>query len=261
VVITFIDIERLKRVEEKLLTHTEDLERLVEERTAQLGDVTRLTAIGETAAMVGHDLRNPLQAIANTLHLAKEKAKSSADTSLVSLLDTVQEQAEYVNRIVTDLQDYARPVKPTLAKIDAAELLDDTLSSFEIPRTVKVLTDVQPGMIIEADPGLFRRILTNIITNALQAMPSGGRLSVRAVRGEKNVHVSVQDTGEGMSQEVVAKLFNPLFTTRAKGTGLGLPIAKRLVEAHQGNIRVTSEPGRGTSIIIELPLGQSRPTG
>jgi len=258
VVISFIDIDRLKRVEEKLIADSGNLERLVEERTNQLGDATRLSAIGETAAMVGHDLRNPLQAILNTLHLAKDKARSGTDTGLLSLLGTVQEQADYVNRIITDLQDYARPVKTTLVKMDVAHLLNDVLSSFEIPATVKVLTDIQPGTNIEADPSLLRRALTNIITNALQAMPDGGRLSINVQRGEKTVQIKVIDSGEGVKPDVAAKIFNPLFTTRAKGTGLGLPIAKRLVEAHEGNIKLTSEPGKGTSILIELPLGHHR---
>ena len=258
VVISFIDIDRLKRVEEKLIADSGNLERLVEERTNQLGDATRLSAIGETAAMVGHDLRNPLQAILNTLHLAKDKARSGTDTGLLGLLVTVQEQADYVNRIITDLQDYARPVKTTLVEVDAADLLNDVLSSFEIPATVKVLTDIQPGTNIEADPSLLRRALTNIITNALQAMPDGGRLSINVQRGEKTVQIKVIDSGEGVKPDVAAKIFNPLFTTRAKGTGLGLPIAKRLVEAHEGNIKLTSEPGKGTSILIELPLGHHR---
>jgi len=258
VVISFIDIDRLKRVEEKLIADSENLERLVEERTNQLGDATRLSAIGETAAMVGHDLRNPLQAILNTLHLAKDKARSGTDTGLLGLLVTVQEQADYVNRIITDLQDYARPVKTTLVEVDAADLLNEVLSSFEIPATIKVITDIQPGTNIKADPSLLRRALTNIITNALQAMPDGGRLSIKVQRGEKTVQIKVIDSGEGVKPDVAAKIFNPLFTTRAKGTGLGLPIAKRLVEAHEGNIKLTSEPGKGTSILIELPLGHSR---
>ena len=258
VVISFIDIDRLKRVEEKLIADSGNLERLVEERTNQLGDATRLSAIGETAAMVGHDLRNPLQAILNTLHLAKDKARSGTDTGLLGLLVTVQEQADYVNRIITDLQDYARPVKTTLVEVDAADLLNEVLSSFEIPATIKVITDIQPGTNIKADRSLLRRALTNIITNALQAMPDGGRLSIKVQRGEKTVQIKVIDSGEGVKPDVAAKIFNPLFTTRAKGTGLGLPIAKRLVEAHEGNIKLTSEPGKGTSILIELPLGHSR---
>ena len=89
-------------------------------------------------------------------------------------------------------------------------------------------------------------------------MPDGGRLSIKVQRGEKTVQIKVIDSGEGVKPDVAAKIFNPLFTTRAKGTGLGLPIAKRLVEAHEGNIKLTSEPGKGTSILIELPLGHSR---
>src|SRR3989442_14789623 len=208
--------------------------------------------------MVGHDLRNPLQAMVKTLHLVKDKAGSGTGTGLLCLLVTVQEQADYVNRIITDLQDYARPVKTTLVDVDAADLLNEVLTSFEIPPTIKVITDIQPGTNIKADRSLLRRALTNIITNALQAMPDGGRLSIKVQRGEKTVQIKVIDSGEGVKPDVAAKIFNPLFTTRAKGTGLGLPIAKRLVEAHEGNIKLTSEAGKGTSILIELPLGHHR---
>src|SRR5438309_4278527 len=205
-----------------------------------------------------YNLCNTIHVILNTHHLAKDNASSGTYTGLLILLGTVQEQADYVNRIITDLQDYARPVKTTLVKMDVAHLLNDVLSSFEIPATVKVLTDIQPGTNIEADPSLLRRALTNIITNALQAMPDGGRLSINVLRGQKTVQIKVTDSGEGITPDVAAKIFNPLFTTRAKGTGLGLPIAKRLVEAHEGNIKLTSEPGKGTSIMIELPLGHYR---
>jgi len=259
VVLTFINVDRLKRAEEKLRSESETLEKLVAEKTSELANAARLSAIGETAAMVGHDLRNPLQVIANTLHLAMEQAKIDHETTLLPLLDTIQEQAEYANRIVTDVQDYARPVSPRFAQVKLAKLFEETLSSLELPKTVKLSTEVEEAVsIIEGDSSLLRRALANIVTNALQAMPRGGRLTIRASRLDNTAIIKVTDSGEGINPETIKKVFNPLFTTRAKGIGLGLPIAKRLVEAHEGKIDVVSDHEKGTIVSIELPLVQSK---
>jgi len=191
-----------------------------------------------------------------------EKAKSSADMSLVPLLDTIQEQTEYANRIVTDVQDYARTVNPKFSQVDLAKLFEQTLSTLEIPKTVKVSTEVdQNASTIQGDSGLLRRALANVMANALQAMPKGGRMTINTSRLEKAAIIKIQDSGEGISPDMMTRVFNPLFTTRARGIGLGLPIAKRLVEAHGGKIAVTSRAGRGTLITIELPIVQNTRMG
>jgi signal transduction histidine kinase len=263
-VLAFVDIERLKQGEAKLRLRSERLEDLVEERTRMLSNTTRLAAIGETAGMVGHDLRNPLQTIINTIHLAKEAMKKNGastgkDPRVEGALETIREQADFMNKIVSDLQDYAKQARPTFVEYDMGRLINDTLSSVPVPTTVEVSTSVETGFPkLSVDPGLLRRAFTNIITNALQAMPDGGKLKIRAWTGQNLAAVSFQDTGIGIPEDVKAKMFSPLFTTREKGVGLGLAVTKRLVESHKGEIKVFSRVGEGTTLTVEIPLDLKR---
>src|SRR5437773_5760426 len=179
-VLAFVDIDRIKQGEAKLRARSEHLEDLVEERSRMLSNTTRLAAIGETAGMVGHDLRNPLQTIINTIHLAKEAMKANSastpekDPRVGSALETIREQADFMNKIVSDLQDYAKQAKPTFVEYDMQRLINDSLSSIPVPKAVDVSSSVETGFPkLRGDPGLLRRAFTNIITNALQAMPDG----------------------------------------------------------------------------------------
>src|SRR6266513_416521 len=257
-VIAFVDIDRIKQAEEKLRAHTEQLEEVVEERTRMLRNSTRMAAIGETAGMVGHDLRNPLQTIINTVHLAMESMKSGGapqNLRIEKMLETIREQADFMNKIVSDLQDYARQPKPSFVEYDLQGLIDDTRSSISIPTSVEVLTSFEPGFPkLTVDPNLLRRAFTNIIANALQAMPEGGQLRIKAWKNKELATISFQDTGKGIPEDIKAKIFNPLFTTRDKGVGLGLAVAKQLVESHHGDIKVSSKVGEGTTFTVEIPL-------
>jgi len=264
------DITERKRMEEKLREYAENLEKLVEERTRELKEaqerllrVERLAAIGETAAMVGHDLRNPLQVILNTLYLARQKLGSLnikerealENQGFFPLYKRIGGQVEYMNKIVSDLQDYARPLKPKLVETSLRQLIDGTLSSVKVPENVKVSEAVEedfPKLMV--DPELMKRAFINLVTNALQAMPSGGRLAIGASRTEETASISVEDTGVGIPEENLPMLFQPLFTTKPKGQGFGLPVSKRIVEAHGGAITVESQVGRGSTFMVHIPL-------
>src|SRR5467141_2611496 len=265
VLLAFVDIDRLKQGEAKLRARSEHLEDLVEERSRMLSNATRLAAIGETAGMVGHDLRNPLQTIVNTIHLAKEAMKANGastpgkDPRVESALETIREQADFMNKIVSDLQDYAKQAKPNFVEYDMQRLIKDSLSSTPVPKSVQVSSSVETGFPkLSVDPGLLRRAFTNIITNALQAMPDGGKLKIRAWTSQNIAAVSFQDTGIGIPEDVKTKMFSPLFTTREKGVGLGLAVTKRLIESHKGEIKVFSKMGEGTTLTVELPLDLKR---
>ena len=245
VVGSFRDITERKRMEEKL-------------RKAD-----RFTGIGEASAMVGHDLRNPLQVIVNKLYLANTVAKNLsfpyseavAKLGLKELFAELQYQTSYMNKIVSDLQDYARPLTPQLTSVNLSKLLDETFSTIPVPANMKVTREVDNDFLeLFLDRELMRRALTNLIRNAIQAMPNGGKVTIRTSKTENNALISIQDTGEGISQENLEKLWTPLFTTKAKGQGLGLPVSKRLVEAHGGTITVESEIGKGSTFTVKLPL-------
>jgi len=222
----------------------------------------RYAAIGEAAAMVGHDLRNPLQVIINRLYLAKKVTKDlsypysdvAAKLGLDELFKELEDQILYMNKIVTDLQDYSKPLKPELVETSLRQLIDNTFSMIQVPQNIQVSIEAFEHPKIMVDPGLMRRAFTNLIINAFQAMPSGGILTIRTSRTDDLAFISIRDTGVGIPRESIDRIFSPLYTTKAKGAGLGLPVCKRLIEAHNGNILVESQVGKGSTFTIKLPL-------
>jgi len=233
----------------------------------QLRQAERLAAIGETTAIVGHDLRNPLQSIVSTIYLAKRKyeklplpsRKLAEKFAAVKMFNMIEEQVRYMNKIVTDLHDYSRPLQPQPAEISIPQLINDTFSMMTIPITVKVSVEVEEGLKkLMVDPDLMKRLFTNLTINALQAMSEGGQLTIKASKKGEDAFISFQDSGAGIPEENLDKLFSPFFTTKAKGQGLGLPVCKRLVEAHGGTISVESKVGQGSTFTVKLPLQEKK---
>jgi len=256
------DITKSKQLESELKRYSEHLEQLVEERTRKLKNAERLAAIGETAAMVGHDIRNPLQTIEGAVYLAKEEIKALPSrteeiNNIDEMLSTIREETVYVDKIVSDLQDYTRPLAPRLEETKVQPLLDSILADADVSQNVEVSVTVeQDCCTITVDPTMMKRILTNLVLNALQAMPNGGKLTIKATKKQEAVLITVQDTGTGISEENKPKIFQPLFSTKAKGQGFGLAVVKRLVEAHKGEITLESEAGKGTTFSILLPAAK-----
>jgi PAS domain S-box-containing protein len=252
-------LEMLEENEKELKAHSEDLEALVEERTKNLRDSERLAAIGETAGMVGHDIRNPLQSIIGELYLARNSLSSLPDShareDVKESIGYIEEQLIYVNKIVQDLQDYAKMPKPQLQETDLEKTVQDVLGSMNISDTIAVSYSLDVGFPkIITDQLYLKRILTNLTSNAIQAMPNGGKLVITAKCKDKKVCISVADTGEGISDDVKGKIFKPLFTTKSKGQGFGLAVVKKLTEALDGKVTVQSEVGKGTCFILEFPM-------
>jgi signal transduction histidine kinase len=158
-----------------------------------------------------------------------------------------------MNKIVSDLLDYARPIHPEIMETNMHQLIHDTLLSLEIPETIKVSEVVPKRMKLEVDTVLMRRVFINLITNSIQAMPDGGKLEIKASKKAEDVFISVKDTGVGIRKEDLSKLFQPLFTTKSKGQGFGLPVCKRIVDAHGGVITVKSKVGEGTTVTVIIP--------
>ena len=245
---------------EELAQYSAHLEELVEKRTAQLRDVERLAGIGETAAMIGHDLRNPLQGLQYIVDLQRLRFErmSPAERSRdewqkeQALFAKISDQIFYMDKIVGDLQDYARPIVPEREEIVVEKLIEDVVQSLPHTDGVRIATEV-PDLQLMADPHLMHRVLANLILNAVQAMPDGGTVTVSASTNDGSVAISVHDTGIGIPNDAQEKLFKPLFTGKAKGTGLGLAVVKRIVDAHAGQITVESEVGKGSTFTVNLP--------
>jgi PAS domain S-box-containing protein len=235
-----VDISDRKRMEEEL-------------RKSQ-----RLATIGELAAMVGHDLRNPLTAIIGATYYLRTKLGPRMGKEGKRLLQLIDHSIEHSDRIISDLLEYSREIRLELTQTDAKSLTRDALALVKIPRRIRVVdsTKKEPKMKVDVDE--MRRVFVNLITNAVDAMPKGGTLTIASRKSNDNVQITFTDTGMGMSAGVVQKLWNPLFTTKSKGIGLGLSIAKRLVEAHGGRIWAESPgEGKGATFAFTLPRRRS----
>lgn len=253
------DITPQKEFQKNLEEHAEILEKIVDERTKQLKDSERLVAIGQTAGMVGHDLRNPLQTITGELYLAKSEVESLAEgeakNNLQESIQVIEEQTVYMDKIVSDLQAFVRHVKIEKKPINLKELVNAVLAAVAIPNSVKVETLIDGNFPeIKADPQLLKRVLINLVTNAVQAMPNGGKLTIASqVNRKGQIAVRVKDTGVGIPDHIKRQIFTPLFTTKPRGQGFGLAVCKRVIEAHGGTISFESTAGKGAEFTIQFP--------
>jgi PAS domain S-box-containing protein len=261
-----IDITERKRIQTKLEEdacllekYATRMEELANERAKQLKENERLVAIGQTAGMVGHDIRNPLQAIVGELYLAKDEVVSLPDSdakkSLQESMTCIEENLFYIDKIIADLQDYTKPLKPNKEKVNIEKVIEEALLIVSIPNNLQVSISIEEDFPqLTTDFAMLKRALINLIQNAVQAMAKGGSLNIDAKCKDNHAYISIKDTGEGIPEEAKSKLFTPLFTTKSKGQGFGLAVVKRLVEGQGGKISFESEKGKGTTFTIQLPL-------
>ncbi|MGA2971116.1 MAG: PAS domain S-box protein [Candidatus Bathyarchaeia archaeon] len=245
------EMQRLKHGQE-LETYSKHLEELVEERTKKLRAAERLAAVGETAAMVGHDLRNPLQGIAGALYLLKQESLTARERN--EMLQLIQDNVEYSDAIVRDLSDYSAEIQLKLVETTLKSITRGAIQAVKVPEkvTVQDLSEDYPAF--RVDPDRMRRVFINLIENAIEAMPQGGTLTISSKQSNGSVEIALSDTGSGVPKKVMENLWKPLQTTKAKGLGLGLAICKRITDAHGGTINVKSKTGEGTTVTIRLPI-------
>ncbi|MBI2875843.1 MAG: hypothetical protein HYY20_03060 [Candidatus Tectomicrobia bacterium] len=244
----------------------------------------RLTAIGELAAGLAHEIRNPLGAIkgaaqylrrdlatmesrpvsrlSRLLSKASQPKRDPVRGESQDFLEIILEEVDRLNLVVSQFLDYARPFQKELAWIDLTALIGkgiDRLTASGLYPEVQVTLQAPEGLpLVEVDPEQIKQVLYNLTHNAIQAMPGGGQVVISAnVMPEEQMEVVVSDTGIGIPPENLPRLFQPFFTTKEKGTGLGLAICYRIVEGHGGTLSVESEPGRGSRFRIRLPLRQA----
>jgi PAS domain S-box-containing protein len=251
------------RYADGLLSDVTELREMQEKALLQ----EKLAVMGQLAAGVGHELRNPLGAIKNAAYFLR-MALEADDPDTKEAIDILSREVETSERIVSSLLGFARPQAPAKRGVNINEVLEMSLSRTDVPENVQVIRRLGRSLPpIQADPGQLDRLFGNVILNAIQAMPQGGRLTIRssgkaAKTGEQqHISVSISDSGVGIPQENQDKLFEPLFTTKAKGIGLGLPLAAALAEVHGGSIAVESEVGRGSTFTVTLPVPGAAPPG
>jgi len=254
-------LQALENANAKLKEYSENLEALIEERTRRLKEAQeqlvrseRLAAIGQVAAMIGHDLRNPLTGIANAAYYLKMKLGSSMDERIREMINIIERNIDYSSKILMDLVEYSREVTLKPSKTTPKKLVERSLALISVPENIEVINLTSDEPEITIDVNRMERAFINIIKNAFEAMPNGGRLTIKSAVKDGYVEFTFSDTGFGMSREVLEKIWNPFFTTKSKGLGLGLSICKRIIEAHGGKITVESEIGKGSTFTISLPI-------
>ncbi|MBZ5535987.1 MAG: hypothetical protein LAO31_08525 [Acidobacteriia bacterium] len=239
-------IERLRADEEKI--------KLQE----QLRHADRLATIGQLSAGVAHELNEPLGSILGFAQLAIKSAELPPQTG--QDLEKIVAATLHAREVVRKLMLFSRQLPPRTDKVDLNQMVEDGLYFLEarcIKAGIELVRDLHPDLPkVTADPSQLHQVLVNLVVNALQAMPEGGRLTIKTMASNSHVSLIVEDTGTGMSKEVLQQIFIPFFTTKeiGEGTGLGLPVVHGIVTAHGGSIKVESEVGHGSRFEILLPV-------
>jgi signal transduction histidine kinase len=225
----------------------------IEDKTARLREAEHLAAIGQLAAMIGHDLRNPLTGITGATYYLKTRLEAKMDAKAKDMVDTLDRAIAHSDKIITNLLNYAEEMKLDIYETEPSRILSKALSQVNIPSNVTILDKTQETQEIKCDEEKMKLAFAKLVENAFDAMPDGGTLTVKSTKVKDGVAISFSDTGAGIPNEIMKKLWSPLFTTKAKGMGLGLAICKRIVEAHGGTISAESSIGKGSTFVITIP--------
>jgi two-component system sensor kinase FixL len=277
------DISKRKKVEEELKKYHDHLEELVKQRTAELAKANeqlkkeieernqaeealrdaqeelirkeKLATIGNLSGGIAHELRNPLGVIDSSAYYLKKRLKE-ANEKVQEHLDRIKAQVGRATAIIESLLNLTRIKEPRLETLDLKAITSEGIATSTVPDTVNVVRKFpEEGVLVSADREQLSLALRNIVANAVEAMTGEGTLTVTVCRAsDDRAELSFIDTGPGIDPENLDRIFEPLFTTRAKGIGFGLSIARMVIDRHGGTIEARSETGRGATIIVRLPL-------
>ena len=270
-------LERLYAANAALRENEERLEDMVSERTQKLRETQeqllrqeKLAVLGQMAGGVAHELRNPLGAIKNSAYYLN-MVLEDVEPEVKEVLGIMEKEVGTCNKIITSLLDFARIKFPARQKVDVNDLLQTVLARVSIPGNVELVYELEEDLpAILVDPDQLELVFGNLVLNAIQAMtllpltnsgrkaktPKGGRLNIQSQVSSQWVAVSIGDTGTGISDENLAKVFEPFFSTKAKGIGLGLALTRDLVDLNKGSIEVQSQVGQGSTFTVRLPRAE-----
>lgn len=255
-------VEGLERSRAELQRLAASLEDRVRERTRELDSAhqelirsERMASLGRLAATVAHELRNPLAVIRTSAYYLRNRLQGQGER-VERHLEMVDEQVRLAGKIISDILDFSRDVVPDRAPMDVNRTVRGVLARVAIPSSVQVVLELQEDLPeLLADEVHVEQSIRNLVHNALEAMPDGGVLTLRTGREDGWFCIEVRDTGEGILPEDQERIFDPMYTTRPDGNGLGLTLTRKLVRGHGGNLELDSAPGVGTSFRLLLPAG------
>jgi two-component system, NtrC family, sensor kinase len=255
-----------RRLEQQIKRYAEELEIRVDERTAELIEThkrlvtqERIAALGRAAAQVAHEVKNPLAGLLlYSLHL-KDKSSNFSENQTY-LVDKIVDTIKHLNSRVEQILGFARPVSLTLSAGNLNQIVSDVLDLLRPQLTdnnveVRLSVDEQPAYAM-LDEASMRGALMNLMLNAIEAMRNGGMLSIAVDHTGESLRLEIADTGPGIAADEAKKIFEPFYTTKEQGLGLGMPYAKKVIEQHSGAVSLNSRPGEGTTISIVLPAAQ-----
>ncbi len=253
--------QELIRAQTELAEVNQVLEKRVEERTRELKDASnelvkaeRLAAIGQMASIISHEIRNPLAVISNATRLIKMLV-SAPDPKLAKQFGIIEAEIKQANSIISEVLGYARTRDLILTTVDLNSYLREILLSYPLVPSITLKEDLDPETVrIKVDAEEIKQAIRNVIANAVEAMPNGGTLTVGTQVGRKMVCIFIADQGPGITEEVRRKMFAPFFTTKARGTGLGLAVVGKAISRHRGKLFINSVPGKGTCFQIYLKI-------
>jgi signal transduction histidine kinase len=248
--VTGILADRERRTTERLQeVHTE-----LQHTFEQVKRADRLSAIGQLAAGLAHEIRNPLASIDGAAEVLEAGAAPEIRQETIGI---IRKECGRLNRLLTGLLDFARPRRPEWGEVDVVGVLDQVIDlvSHSSAKEIHFRREAPPGLPrLRCDREQLAQVVLNLAINAAQAMPEGGRVLLRAGRGNGGLRIEVKDEGEGVAPENVDKIFDPFFTTKPAGTGLGLSVAHQIVTQHGGTLTAERNAERGMTFTLYLPI-------
>ncbi len=235
-IIIFQDLTEVKELEDRL-------------RTSE-----KMALLGQLAAGLAHELRNPLSAISGAVEILSSDVKPTEDN--LRLVRMASQEVERLNLLVEDFLILTMPIQKLTTLVDFGRIVNDTVESFAktIRRgNIEIINQVENGIYVQADSYRLKQAVWNLLLNSVDAMPIGGLIIIKSKTEENNVVIEISDEGKGIDENFISRIFDPFFTTKEVGTGLGLAIVQKVIEGYNGNINVVSSSGNGATFVITLP--------
>ena len=261
-------IDEKKRLEKENLEYQRDLEKKVKKRTKEIESLNlllkefhtklirseRLATLGTFVSFVSHELRNPLSVIQNSIYYLKSHVQVE-NPKIDKYFGIMDEEVAIAQKIIDSFLNFTKGRALELSLVDINNLIPKVLDLINIPDNIKTNFNLEKDLPqIKVDRDYIQQVFVNIINNALQSMPKGGELTLSSRKDAELIVIDISDTGIGLTEHDLERLFEPFFSKKKEGTGLGLVICKFLIDRHKGRIKVKSEPGKGTVFSIHLPI-------